>query len=143
MLFKSSRDVLLEHVDQVKRLVKLKTVDAKNASVLEQRLAKAATRHKFLGKLRIVSAILLYASVLSTFSSHLPILSEVLQTIVEIAGILGVGVLSLSTLYLSYRMREIYNRMVIYYSHLIAIYEKNNKNIYTDAVLPVEPDTYT
>ena len=97
MFFRSSKDILLDHLAQVERAVALKQKnDANNAKLLRVELEKFAKRHSALSRLRLIVFVLLYASILSAFS--VPILSDVVQTLVTITGVVGVGILSLLAL---------------------------------------------
>lgn len=137
MLFTTSRGILLSHVEQLKTVVTLrKGNDKENAAFFEADLYKLASRHKAIGRVRIVVFVLLYASVVSTFVSELPLLGPVTQTITVLAGVFGVGLLGLLTLFLTWHMNRLWNRMLLLYGHLVAIYEKNNNSVYTSAHLP-------
>ncbi len=140
MIFRSSRQVLLEHLAELRTKVQLKKkYDRENASALEVQLNKYATRHATLGRVRIFVFVLLYASLVSTLGSISHILGEVINTITYIGSIVGVGILSLIALYITWRMSNIWNRMLIIHSHLVAIYEKNNKGTYSGADLHHPP----
>jgi hypothetical protein len=126
---------LLDHLLHVKTVVALKnSVDRANAELLESELDRWGKRYTVLSRVRVVVFILLYASILSTIS--VPILSDVVQSLVTITGLVGVGVLSLLVLYVSYLMRETFNKMLVLYSHVVAMYEKNNKFTYSLEHLP-------
>jgi hypothetical protein len=125
----------------MKHVVELKSkVDAENAQRLETELDKVATRHLTLSRVRVVVFVLLYASIISTVGSALPILRDVVQTIAYITGVVGVSVLSILAFYMTYRIRQLYDHMVILYSHLVAIYEKHNKKVYSSSDLPAHID---
>jgi hypothetical protein len=135
-LFKSPRDILLSHVERLKRVVTLKSKnDKQNAQLFEGELRQLARRHKLMAQVRVAVFVLLYASVLSTAAAQLPYLTYFTQKIAAIAGIVGVGILSLILLGLTFRMRQLWDRMVLVYTHVVAIYEKNNKGLYSEAEL--------
>jgi hypothetical protein len=141
MLFTSSRKLMLEHLGRLKAVVRLQSAnDRKNAARLETDLDKVVKRHALLSRIRIAIFVLLYASVVSTLVSGLPLLSDVLQSITAIGGLLGVGVLGLVALWLTWRLNRLWDHMVLLYAHLIAIYEKNNKGAYTADDFPVEEE---
>jgi len=103
-------------------------VDLGNLRVLEAELAELAKKHARLGRLRMATFVLLYASVLSNFA--LPALSAVVETFTLVANLVGVGILSVLALYLTWRLATLWNRMTVVGSHIIAIYEKHNKGSY-------------
>lgn len=139
MLFTSSRGILLTHIERLKTVVTLRSKnDKKNAAFFERDLYKIAARHKTLSRLRGATFVLLYASVLSTALSDLPVLSDVATSITAIAGVVGVGVLGALALFLTWRMNRLWNRMLLLYGHIVAIYEKNNAGLYTAEELPPE-----
>lgn len=127
MVFRSSRDFLIEHVAVVRATVVVKSApDRRNITVLERELNAAAKRHKTLSIARIVCFALIYASVLA----QLPLVGKVLGELSAITGFFGVGVFSLLALYLTYRISILWNEMVVVYGHTIAIYEKHNRSEY-------------
>jgi hypothetical protein len=135
-LFKSPRNILLSHVERLKRVVTLKkSTDRQNAALFESELYDLARKHKYLSHLRIAVFILVYASVLSTIAVQLPVFGYVARTITAVAGLVGIGLLSLVLLLITFRMRQLWDRMILVYTHVVAIYEKNNTGLYSAAEL--------
>lgn len=130
MLFKTGRKALAEHLASVRSAVVVKSkTDAQNSATLEMEISELGDWHSTLNRWRAFVFVLLYASVVSTLSSGLPILSEIVQTVAYIGGFVGVGLLSILALYLTWRINQVWQHMLILYGHLIAIYEKHNKVI--------------
>lgn len=130
MLFKTGRKALAEHLTSIRSTVSVKNkTDAANIATLELELSELDVQHTTLNRWRALVFILLYASVVSTISAGLPVLGEIAQTIAYIGGFAGVGVLSILVLYLTWRINQVWQHMLIIYGHLIAIYEKHNKAI--------------
>lgn len=139
MLITNSRSILLSHVDRLKRVVTLKNKnDKQNAQFFEAELSKLAKKHLVLSRLRILVFALIYASVVSAFVSGLPVLGDVAQTITLVGGIFGVGFLGLVALWITWRRNQFWDRMILLYGHIVAIYEKNNKGLYHLEDLPPE-----
>ena len=132
MIFRSSRQVLIDHLARLRSSVTLRTrYDRDNAAALERKLMSLEKQHKIYTRARIFVFILLYASVASAIGAFSQLLGEVVGTITAIGGILGAGALSLIALVLTWQLAQLWNRMVIVYSHLVAIYEKNNRGGYS------------
>jgi hypothetical protein len=107
-----------------------RSVDQENVARLETELASLARRHKTLSWVRITVFVFLYASVLSNFA--LPALTDIVKTFTLVANLVGVGILSLAALYLTWRLAQLWNRMVVIGSNVIAIYEKHNVDVYEE-----------
>jgi hypothetical protein len=130
MLYKTGKKALFAHLDRVRSLVTLKSKnDKENAALLEAELIELSERHSTLSRFRLIVFILLYASVASTISIGFPVLTEIAKTIAYLGSIAGAGILSILALYLTWRMNMLWQHMLVTYSHVIVIYEKNNKGL--------------
>lgn len=125
MFILTSREFLLNHIESIRQLVTVRSdADTRRLAALEDELALLARRHKTLSSVRIVVFVFLYASVLSNFA--LPAVTQIVQTFTLVANLLGVGILSLAALYLTWRLGQLWNRMMVVGSNVITIYEKHN-----------------
>ena len=131
MVFLTSRDFLLNHIATIREKVTVRrVVDRENLVLLENELTALVKRHKTLSYVRIVVFAFLYASVVSNFA--LPAFTDIVKTFTLIANLVGVGILSLTALYLTWRLNQLWNRMTVIGAHVIAIYEKHNIDVYAE-----------
>lgn len=131
MVILTSRDFLLNHITAMRQNVTVRReADRANLVLLETELDTLVKRHKTLSHIRIVVFAFLYASILSNFA--LPALTDIVKTFTLIANLVGVGILSIAALYLTWRLAQLWNRMTVIGAHVIAIYEKHNVDVYIE-----------
>jgi len=129
MIILTSREFLLNHIASMReRVIVPLAEDRDNLAQLEAELRSLAARHKTLSYIRVSVFVLLYASIASNFA--LPALSILVETFTLIASLVGAGILSLVALYLTWRLGQLLDRMMIIGSHVIAIYEKHSGAVY-------------
>ena len=125
----TSRDFLLDHVAAVRASVAVKSkADRENLRVLEADLAALARRHTTLARLRVFVFVCLYATIVSNLA--LPVVSAIVEPFMLITNLLGLGIFSLTALYLTWRLGQLWDRMGVVGSHVLAIYEKHNRDVY-------------
>ncbi len=108
-LFLSSRDFLLQHIAAMRsRIVVKSKTDQANLAVLDAELQSLAKSHLRVARIRMVTFVFLYASVLSNFA--LPALTTIVEPFTLVANLVGVGILSLVALSLICPMRRISSR---------------------------------